>query len=382
MKMRSAERPLTCLVTGSDAGAEEAMSAVSALQELACSPLRIHGPLFSPTAVSIDNGADSTIQHVAAHKQALAPATHTKIEQAATVPAESTSSSSSDSSADTWVKAPATTSEGQPTASNAAAPCAGSCSPSSTISESPPPPEMQLDRPMSDLPPLPPGRKPRGRRRQQEQPFSKGLADVQEEQSTVEAAPMSVEGERRAAVAPVVRASSLDEQDLRLGIPREGLPARKRWRAAASTSHSDSEAVGTSSATTSDAEEKHAPAPVMSSKGTTSLVSAVKSAPGGDGKAKPSRQASCPWTPAEDARLQRAVDELGPKRWSAIAKSMPGRSGKQCRLRWCNQIDPSIKHDAWQESEDQIILQAHRSPPLRKNTDRVHARSAPQPLLA
>jgi len=76
---------------------------------------------------------------------------------------------------------------------------------------------------------------------------------------------------------------------------------------------------------------------------------------------KPSRQASCPWSAVEDELLQRAVDQLGPKRWSAIAASVPGRSGKQCRLRWCNQIDPSIKHDAWRESEDQIILQAHRT---------------------
>ena len=38
---------------------------------------------------------------------------------------------------------------------------------------------------------------------------------------------------------------------------------------------------------------------------------------------------------------------------------MPGRSGKQCRLRWCNQIDPSIKHDAWTPQEDAVILRAH-----------------------
>ena len=35
-------------------------------------------------------------------------------------------------------------------------------------------------------------------------------------------------------------------------------------------------------------------------------------------------QASCPWSPVEDELLQRAVDMLGPKRWSAIAASVPG----------------------------------------------------------
>jgi len=68
---------------------------------------------------------------------------------------------------------------------------------------------------------------------------------------------------------------------------------------------------------------------------------------------------SCPWTTEEDAMLQRAVHSLGPKRWSAIALAVPGRSGKQCRLRWCNQIDPSIRHDAWSEQEDSVILRAH-----------------------
>ena len=40
---------------------------------------------------------------------------------------------------------------------------------------------------------------------------------------------------------------------------------------------------------------------------------------------------------------------------------MPGRSGKQCRLRWCNQIDPGIKHESWTDKEDATILRAYRS---------------------
>lgn len=76
-------------------------------------------------------------------------------------------------------------------------------------------------------------------------------------------------------------------------------------------------------------------------------------------KGKGSRVASQPWTTAEDEQLKTAVLSLGPKRWSAIALSVPGRSGKQCRLRWCNQIDPSIRHDAWTEAEDAMILRGH-----------------------
>jgi len=71
------------------------------------------------------------------------------------------------------------------------------------------------------------------------------------------------------------------------------------------------------------------------------------------------RKLSCPWSAEEDELLTRAVQDVGPKKWSAIALEVPGRSGKQCRLRWCNQIDPSIKHEAWSEQEDAVILRAH-----------------------
>jgi len=80
---------------------------------------------------------------------------------------------------------------------------------------------------------------------------------------------------------------------------------------------------------------------------------------GSGGGSKASRRASCQWTAEEDAMLLAAVEELGPKRWSAIAGSVPGRSGKQCRLRWCNQIDPNIRHDSWSAEEDEAVREAH-----------------------
>mmetsp|Transcript_8965 Transcript_8965/g.18220 ORF Transcript_8965/g.18220 Transcript_8965/m.18220 type:complete len:409 (-) Transcript_8965:48-1274(-) len=91
-----------------------------------------------------------------------------------------------------------------------------------------------------------------------------------------------------------------------------------------------------------------------------------ESAAGDDGdedgsKSKSSRKTSQPWTPDEDALLQEAVLRLGPKRWSAIAHEVTGRSGKQCRLRWCNQIDPAIRHDAWTDQEDEIIMRGHQT---------------------
>ena len=92
----------------------------------------------------------------------------------------------------------------------------------------------------------------------------------------------------------------------------------------------------------------------------------------------PTRKASQPWSEEEDAQLVKAVGKLGPKRWSAIANAVPTRSGKQCRLRWCNQIDPSIRHDASEESEDAIIVRAHAALGSRW-TEIAKVRAAPLP---
>ncbi|KAL3639457.1 hypothetical protein CASFOL_017364 [Castilleja foliolosa] len=66
-----------------------------------------------------------------------------------------------------------------------------------------------------------------------------------------------------------------------------------------------------------------------------------------------------PWSPGEDALLIQFVSNFGARDWSLIARGIPGRSGKSCRLRWCNQLDPSVERKPFTEEEDRIILQAH-----------------------
>eukprot|EP00802_Teleaulax_amphioxeia_P006698 Tamp_06703.p1 GENE.Tamp_06703~~Tamp_06703.p1 ORF type:complete len:570 (-),score=118.45 Tamp_06703:941-2512(-) len=66
-----------------------------------------------------------------------------------------------------------------------------------------------------------------------------------------------------------------------------------------------------------------------------------------------------PWAKEEDDVVIRLVGQYGPKRWSLIASNLPGRTGKQCRERWHNQLDPNIKKEGWSEEEDRILLQAH-----------------------
>ncbi|GAB4827543.1 hypothetical protein Ancab_034427 [Ancistrocladus abbreviatus] len=66
-----------------------------------------------------------------------------------------------------------------------------------------------------------------------------------------------------------------------------------------------------------------------------------------------------PWSPEEDAILSRLVSKFGARNWSLIARGIPGRSGKSCRLRWCNQLDPCVKRKPFSEEEDRTIIAAH-----------------------
>lgn len=66
-----------------------------------------------------------------------------------------------------------------------------------------------------------------------------------------------------------------------------------------------------------------------------------------------------PWSPEEDEALQRLVQSYGPRNWSLISKSIPGRSGKSCRLRWCNQLSPEVEHRPFSCEEDDTIIRAH-----------------------
>ncbi|KAJ7976457.1 MYB transcription factor [Quillaja saponaria] len=66
------------------------------------------------------------------------------------------------------------------------------------------------------------------------------------------------------------------------------------------------------------------------------------------------------WRPAEDAKLKELVAQFGPQNWNLVAGSLEGRSGKSCRLRWFNQLDPRINRKAFSEEEEERLLAAHR----------------------
>ncbi len=64
------------------------------------------------------------------------------------------------------------------------------------------------------------------------------------------------------------------------------------------------------------------------------------------------------WSKEEDAMLLQLVKEIGPGKWTQIAKKMPGRLPKQCRQRYFNKVDPSLSNAAWSEEEDRRVIAA------------------------
>lgn len=66
------------------------------------------------------------------------------------------------------------------------------------------------------------------------------------------------------------------------------------------------------------------------------------------------------WRPTEDQKLKELVVQHGPQNWNVIAEELEGRSGKSCRLRWFNQLDPRINRRPFSEEEEDRLLAAHR----------------------
>uniref|UniRef100_A0A6N2MDD1 Uncharacterized protein n=1 Tax=Salix viminalis TaxID=40686 RepID=A0A6N2MDD1_SALVM len=66
-----------------------------------------------------------------------------------------------------------------------------------------------------------------------------------------------------------------------------------------------------------------------------------------------------PWKKEEDDLIRELVEKHGNKKWSQIAKHLPGRIGKQCRERWHNHLNPDINRTSWTKEEEAILIKAH-----------------------
>lgn len=72
-----------------------------------------------------------------------------------------------------------------------------------------------------------------------------------------------------------------------------------------------------------------------------------------------------PWTSSEDEAIRKLVSSSGTQQWATIAKkletefSLKGRSGKQCRERWHNHLNPAVKKEDWNLPEEITLFQGH-----------------------
>lgn len=62
------------------------------------------------------------------------------------------------------------------------------------------------------------------------------------------------------------------------------------------------------------------------------------------------------FTEDEDQLLTMAAMAYKHESWNKISKFVPGRTPKQCRDRWVNYLQPSLKFDPWTDQEDQLLV--------------------------
>ncbi|KAL9226672.1 hypothetical protein vseg_002458 [Gypsophila vaccaria] len=91
----------------------------------------------------------------------------------------------------------------------------------------------------------------------------------------------------------------------------------------------------------------------------TTTTTVPTTADDGGGRGQKKTRVRGPWSPEEDVVLSELVAKFGARNWGMIARGIPGRSGKSCRLRWCNQLDPCLKRKPFSEEEDRILISAH-----------------------
>jgi hypothetical protein len=88
---------------------------------------------------------------------------------------------------------------------------------------------------------------------------------------------------------------------------------------------------------------------------------------GGESAAVMEERVKGPWSSEEDALLSNLVEKLGARNWTLIARGIPGRSGKSCRLRWCNQLDPQVKRNPFTGTLLIHVLQCIETLPCLKS---------------
>eukprot|EP00878_Enallax_costatus_P041833 GHUV01048728.1.p1 GENE.GHUV01048728.1~~GHUV01048728.1.p1 ORF type:complete len:313 (+),score=69.05 GHUV01048728.1:1447-2385(+) len=117
----------------------------------------------------------------------------------------------------------------------------------------------------------------------------------------------------------------------------------------------DDEPESSDSAHESSSSRRHSDSPANN-------AAAAAAASGGRNGSNTSHQIKTAqrWTQEEHDLLLRTVTQFGnSRRWSEIAKHIPGRTGKQCRERWVNHMNPNSKKGSWDVAEELLLCKWH-----------------------
>lgn len=74
------------------------------------------------------------------------------------------------------------------------------------------------------------------------------------------------------------------------------------------------------------------------------------------------------WTNVEDEILKVAVMKYGQNQWARISSLLVRKSPKQCKARWCEWLDPSIKKVEWSREEEEKLLHLAKLMPTQWRT--------------
>lgn len=74
------------------------------------------------------------------------------------------------------------------------------------------------------------------------------------------------------------------------------------------------------------------------------------------------------WQNQEDEVLKAAIMKYGTNQWSRVASLLPRKTAKNCKARWYNWLDPSIKKIAWSRQEEEKLLHLAKIMPTQWQT--------------
>ena len=65
------------------------------------------------------------------------------------------------------------------------------------------------------------------------------------------------------------------------------------------------------------------------------------------------------FTAEEDKLLLEIASQTKVHNWNEIAQKVGTRNARQCRERWNNYLNPSLRNDPWTEEEDRLLIDLH-----------------------